>query len=365
MSDSTERSARRRRGATLLGATASAGLFFACTFTQSLDYLTKGDGDGGGAPDVVSDDSFGPEGGPAVNVLVPNQTKPGLLAQDEGALYWVAAGTVFSVSKTGGTPKMLGMAPAASSLEADADPNGAVFLTVGRDVLRLPKSGTGGGKVFVGAAGAPLAASVRVDDTSLFVLQFDDTIAESFLLRMAKDGGAPSNLAGEAGVPSIMALDTKNVVWLDTTTPITGAFYDLAKTATPGTPAKALPLAAEDDAPESSQKLAADDTTLFWATNGLNGMPGIFSRKRDTSATVIAVYRGDTETFGEIAVDATHVYAIENTGRAILRVPKAGGTKETLLKGLSTPKGLVVDDVSYYATVEATGSTGYILKMKK
>lgn len=344
----------------------AAAALVACTLTQSLDYLQKGDG--GDAPIVVeagpdSPVTMVPDSG-REQVLVANQTKPGLLAQDDANLYWVAAGTVLSVPKSGGTPKMLGMAPVASSIAADQAPNGAVFLTVGNDIVRLPKDGSGGGIVFKAPAGSPLAAAVAADENALFLLQYDDVIPESFVLRMAKDGGAPESLSGDAGAPFSMVTDAKNVVWLDLQTepPV---FFDLSKTAPPSA-AKKLPIALNDDLPFASVNLAADDSGLYWATQGANGMPAIVTRKRDVTASVIALYRGKTEDIlGAIAVDATHIYAVEQNDNAIIRVPKSGGPAERLLTGLQVPVGLVVDATSFYVTVEATGSSGMILKAPK
>ena len=92
----------------------------------------------------------------------------------------------------------------------------------------------------------------------------------------------------------------------------------------------------------------------------------IVARKREASASAVAIYRGAPEdTFANVTVDATHVYFIETRSSSLLRVPKGGGEVEKLLVGLKAPSGLVVDATSIYMTVEATGSTGQVLVLTK
>ena len=240
-----------------LGGTAAAGVLFACTLTQSLDYLQKGDG--GSAAILEGGDEANGEGGIEGGGRVPlwqvtGQTKPGFLALDANNLYWIADGKVFSVPKaTGGTPKLLGtVPPTASALTADTDAAGFVFAAVGTDVLRLAKDGSGAGggvTVFAPGAGATIADTIGADDSSLFVLQYDEngTGVDARILRMAKDGGAPTDISGDGGATT-MTLDPSSVLWLSAD-PDKSAFIQHTKTAPAGMRPAIFALGPNDNVP--------------------------------------------------------------------------------------------------------------------
>ena len=144
-------------------------------------------------------------------------------------------------------------------------------------------------------------------------------------------------------------------------------FYELAKSASGGTAATAFPLLVDDDYPVTSSEVAAGENNLYWATSNMNGTPIVVSRKRQKGAPPITLLRGAADgAFGSIAIDATHVYVIDSKGGAVIRVPKAGTSAgEVFMDGLVGPLSLVVDGTAVYATVEATGATGAVVKRKK
>jgi hypothetical protein len=336
-----------------LGVLLGAATLAACTLVQSLDYLQDGDPDGGPGP------------GRAPDVFVGDQTKPSLLEQDATNLYWLAANAVMTVPKTGGTPRTVGMAPGATALTVDADPAGSVYLAVGPDVLRLPKDGSGGGVVFKAPAGSPAAETVIADDSALFVLQYDDEVEGSQVLRMAKDGGAPTSVHPDAGfAPSTLSAESTSLFWLDVDTTTNGSFVEHAKVPS-ATPISTFALGATDDVPTSSQNVAVDATAVYWATDGINAAPAIVARKREPNAPIIALYRGATQDeYGKVALDGANVYVIEKTSGSILRVPKAGGSAEVVTSKLVVPTGLVVDDTRIFVTIEGTPS-GAVLSLPK
>lgn len=347
---------------------AAAGLLVACSLTQSLDYLQKGDA----AADATSEGAAGEAGADAgtrmPTVLVPNQTKPGYLAQDAANLYWIAAGMVMSAPKSGGMPKTLGaVPPSASALVAELDPAGAVFVAIGGSVQRIPKDGTGGVVVFTAGAAEPPADTIAASASALYVLQYDQTLTVegSRILRMAKDGGGATDIAPDSG-PATLNLGSNSVFWFgsDVDKP---AFVEQAESAAPGTTTAIYPFGVNDDLPELSTDIAIDDGFFYWTTSDANsGAAEIVARKREAAASVVAVYRGGPEdTFANVTLDATHVYFIETRTASLLRVPKVGGDVETLLVGLKAPSGLVVDATAVYLTVEATGSTGQVLVLAK
>ncbi len=349
----------RRWAPAMLLATLIAATALACSFVQSLDYLQNGDARDGGS-EAASD------AGLATPVAIaPDQTAPGMLAQDATALYWLSQGAVMTLLKAGGTARALGTVAGALRLAVDPDPGGAVYLGVGADVFRLPKDGSSGATVFKALAGSPLADTLLADESALFVLQYDEKGGSSQIVRMARDGGAPAVLVPDSGsAPSTLNADPSTIVWLDTDI-TNGAFLEHDKSPA-GPVSKTLALGAFDDPPLSSTNIALDDTAIYWATDGSLGKPGILSRKRDLAGAVLKLFVGTDETFGPVAVDAQNVYAIEVNAGAILRVSKRGGNGQRIATGLVGPSGLVVDETSIYFTVEGDGvGRGAVMKIVK
>lgn len=358
-----------------LGAAAAAGILFACTLTQSLDYLQKGDG--GTTVPVVDGDGPNVEagseaGGRTALWKVSGQTNPGSLALDANSVYWIADGKVLSVPKaSGGAPKVLGAVPSnASALAADTDPAGFVFVAIGSSVVRLAKDGTtgdAGTTVFAPGATATNADSIAADDTSLFVLQYDSTGTgmDARILRMAKDGGAPSDISGDGGATT-MTLDPSSVFWLGAD-PDKSQFVQHAKAAPAGTDTAVFPLAPNDDLPMLSSEIAVDATNLYWlTTNAASTKAVIVSRKRQPSASVVTIYLGTPDdTLQHIGIDDTYVYALDAHGARLLRVPKAGGQHEDLLTGLQQPTSLAVDDSGIYVSSAALGNNGEVIKIAR
>lgn len=348
----------------------AAAVLAACTLTQSLEYLQQGGGEGGIVdPDSSSGGDGGREGGgprPG-EVIVPNLSKPDFLAQDATSLYWAAAGTVQSVPKAGGTPRTLGTAAGVTSLAVDPAADGFVFVAAGREVVRFPKSGADAGVVFSAPATTAAVDTVLADDKALFVLQADQLGEASLVRKMGKDGTGQVDLAGDAGLASLMTQDESTLFWMDSTiTPST--FYELAKSAAPGTQPNPLAFLVDDDYPLSSREVAADGTNLYWTVENAGNVPLIVSRKRQKSADAIVLYRGTGDgAFGGIALDATFVYALDLKAGSVVRVAKSGTTPgaEVVLDGLSGPRSIVVDATNIYVTIEATGALGAVVKRKK
>lgn len=346
-----------RRGPWLGLGGLAAGTLMACSFVQSLDYLQGGD--------PVGTDGGGGEAGATFVTVASNQTAPRSLAQDRSSLYWLSEGVVMTVAKTGGMPRAVGTVTGAVRLAVDPDPGGAVYLAVGADVFRLPKDGSAGATIFKAPAGAPLAETLVADETALFVLQYDENVGESQILRMGRDGAAPQVLVPDSGsLPTTLNADPTTLLWVDST-PTNGAFVEHDKSAA-GPATRTLPLGANDDVPAASIHVALDATNIYWATDGVAGKPGILSRKREAAGTVLKLFIGTDETFGAVAADAQDVYAIVSNAGALLRVSKQGGDGKRIVTGLVVPSGLAVDDTNVYVTVEGDGvGRGAVLKIVK
>ena len=360
------RTARRgSAGSALFLGAAFAVVLAACTLTQSLDYLQSGGADGGG-PDSgdggITEAAADVADASTATVLASMQTTPGLLAQDATSLFWVAANGVFSVPKSGGSPKKLGAAPEATWLTADADPKGRVFLAVSAGIVSFAKDGSGGGSVFAQEAGAGTIDYVASDPSFLYALRVADptTIEGAAVLRMGRTGAGAVNLAG-ASVPEVMTVGSQNVTWLDTS-----SFYELPKTADAGAAPKRLALKADEVGPASLDGFAVDDAALYWSTSDTAGIAVIVTRTHDSVGAVVTLYRGaQDELFGAIAVDDKSVYVIEEHAGSLVRVAKATGTAVVLLSKLAEPKALVVDATRVYLTVANNAANGVVLAVPK
>jgi len=360
-----------------LGGTAAAAVLFACTLTQSLDYLQKGDGGSapiGEAGDGSNVDAGGAAGGRAPVWQVTGQTKPAFLALDAQNVYWIADGKVLSVPKaTGGTPKMLGTVPpnaSALAVDGEGEATGFAFVAVGTNVLRVAKDGSGAGDsvtVFNPGAGATVADTLGADQSSLFVLQYDQqgSGVDARILRMAKDGGAPTDISGDGGATT-MTLDPTSLLWLSAD-PDKSAFIEHAKTAPAGTDSAVFTLGPDDNLPTLSTEIAVDATNLYWLTTDANSTNEIIvSRKRQPSASAVTIYLGTPDdTLQDIALDDMFVYALDAHGARLFRVPKTGGAPENLLTGLQQPTSLVVDDSGIYVSVAGLGPNGQITKIAR
>jgi hypothetical protein len=358
----------------ILGVAGTAGVLFACTLTQSLDYLQKGDG---GAEAVIEGGpptgDGGPDGGqPAPVWEATGLTKPGFLVLDATNVYWVTDGKVVSVSKaTGGTPKVLGTVPSnISALAADSDPAGFVFAAVGTDVLRLSKDGSGAAAnvvVFAPGSGATNADAIGADDTSLFVLQYSVSGlgTDARILRMLKDGGAPADISGDGGATT-MTLDPTSVNWLSAD-PTKVELVQHAKGAPVDMDTAVFSLGPDDGPPMLSTDIAVDDAFLYWITTDATATTRlIVSRKRQASASVVTIYLGQADdALARLAIDDKYVYALETHKSALLRVPKSGGDPVVLLSGLKQPSALAVDATGIYLAEAVVGMTGRVFKIAR
>jgi hypothetical protein len=359
----------------ILGVAGTAGVLFACTLTQSLDYLQKGDG-GAGVPVVEGGpptDDGGPDGGGQSAPVweVTGLTKPGFLALDATNVYWITDGKVVSVPKaTGGTPKVLGTVPPnTSALVADSSAAGFVFAAVGTDVLRLPKDGSGAAAnvVFAPGSGATTVDTIGADDTSLFVLQYsaNGVGVDARILRMANDGGAPADISGDGGATT-MTLDPTSVIWLSAD-PDKSELVQHAKGAPADMNSAVFSLGPDDGVPTLSSEIAVDDAFLYWITTDSTATsPLIVSRKRDPNASVVTIYLGKPDdALARLAVDDKYAYALETHSSTLLRVPKTGGDPVVLLSGLKQPSALAVDATGIYVAEAVVGMTGRVFKIAR
>lgn len=332
----------------------------ACSLVQSLDYLQA---DLGKGPEEGGTGEAGGEGGVSPGApIASNQSAPDYLAQDATALYWLAGIDLMTVAKGGGEVRKIASVPDASYLAVDPGAAGNVYLAVKKTVMSVPKSGGSPVPVFTGA-GAPslLADTVHVDDESLFVLEVDTDEVAGFLRRMQKDGGAPELLsAADGGAPAALVVDSKAAVWYDDT-PV--AFFSLAPRGAAGA-AVSFPLGGgiTSIAP-TNQQIAMDADTIFFVDSDDEANTLVRARKREAPGSATTIFRGTDEEFVSIALSGTWIYAVEQVSGLVVRIPKAGGSPEVVVKDIKKPTSLVVDDAFIYFAEAAVASQGSIRKV--
>jgi len=174
--------------------------------------------------------------------------------------------------------------------------------------------------------------ALALNSTSVFFGRW--TFDGNGVWRVPKTGGAATLVA--SGVPSFIVADDAFVYWTDN--------YSIYSAPVEGGSASLLASTG------SIGRLALDGQgALYWAESNLYSGTGAVHRMQDRVDAVIA--SGQHET-GGIAVDATYAYFTcgtwDGTDRAVRRVPKKGGSVETLVTPNSVPAYVRVDSANVY-----------------
>lgn len=155
-----------------------------------------------------------------------------------------------------------------------------------------------------------------------------------------KMGGAPKLVA--AGIPYFIVADDSFVYWADNvgiySAPVQGGSGALLATGPIG-------------------KMALDENgALYWTAVASYGDSGALHRMQDRVDAIIA--SGQHEN-GGVAVDADYAYftctAWDGTDRAVRRVPKKGGSVETLITPMTVPRTVRVDFNNVYYQDDSAG----------
>lgn len=353
-------SLRRWMTTAILG-TAALGSFVACSLVQSLDYLQADlDREGGAVEEAGSADggSDGEAGATSV-VVAANQAAPDYLVQDATNLYWLAGIDLVTIAKSGGEPKKLASIPDATFLVADPGTGGNLYLAVKRDVMSVPKTGGAPVKIFTGTAPGLVNDTVAVDDSSLFLFEYDEVDVGGFVYRMQKDGGAREVLSADGGTPLALVADNKSALWYDD---VAVSLFELPRGA-PAAAATKLGLGPgiTTIGPTGSQ-LALDNDTLYFVDSDDDANTLLRSRKREPAGAAVTIFRGTDEDFAQIALAGPFIYAVETQTGQIVRIPKSGGKPESVIGGLQKPTSLVIDDAFIYFS-EAPIGAGSIKKI--
>ena len=334
----------------------------ACSF-GSLDYLQNGPPDDGGSGEIAVVDGSGITGH-LPEVLARSQTAPSQIAQDDTALYWASANGVMSVSKTGGPARMISPATTVNSLAVDKGTTGNVYLAFGPTVTSVPKASSPSVPIFTENDGGAVPYEVAVDDTTVYLLQYDNSLSlPARVIRMGKDGSGLQELALTSGYdPATLNIDDTNVVWSGASGN-DSAFFQTPKAAAASAPPTMLSLATNDTLPLMSAEVIVASDKMFW-TDETN----VFSRTHDPIATTVTIYKQDanlTETFIQLAYDGTNLYALDSNSGAVRRIAPDGTKTDVVTSGIQSPTSLVVDSQYLYLTVENTGVNGQVVRILK
>lgn len=116
-------------------------------------------------------------------------------------------------------------------------------------------------------------------------------------------------------------------------------------------------------------EMVLDATHVYWVVDGTFGKQGeIWRADRVTAHSEVLAVVG--ERVYSLALDETHVYfvqttaAVDNGGGSVLRVPKEGGSLETLVTAFWNPTSVAVDDTHVYYTV-AVSPDGEVRRVPK
>lgn len=245
-----------------------------------------------------------PKAGGAETILAADQPCPRNLSIDATSAYWVnrgpetpsnpyADGAVMRVDKNGGTPSTI-----ASKQFGDAalavDDAGVYWSTCGKEngVYRLSK--TGGTPTLI--ADTSCAWSIAVDATNVYWIS--DAIKKA-----DKRGGAAQTIVASKG--SALSIDGASIYWTRTEATSRTTFASCADNRSALMKASkdggaATPLAQISGS--EPDRLAIDDTSIYWANECSNGIMRVAKTGGNPSAVV------QDQTVKNVGVDETSVY---------------------------------------------------------
>lgn len=347
-------------------AVGSAAAILACSF-RDITYLQVGPApagtDSGGTDAVTPEAGGGGDGSVATRtatVVAPGQLGPRLLTQDDTTLYWVTNdGNILALKKDGSESAPRPVAPAAgvTFLIAEEGAGPSLFYASDSQVFRVDKAG--GMPAPIGTTD-PAPRALAADSAHVFVMGDDDGLSNESagLYRFQHDGGAPAVLRrAELGVMYAIALRGNDVFWDEGDE----VFLSLPKSSAPDAgPQRYRPTGATQQISLTPQAFTVDDQAFFYSDQ--SGDVRTLARQPASAPTLIIASTSPVEA---LAIDGTHVYALETTGNGVLRrnTKDGRGTAELMLDNLAKPSSLVVDATTVFIAIE--GPPGAIVKCAK
>ena len=299
---------------------------------------------------------------PTPIAIVEGLKAPERIVGDANNLYVTEEKTdsIFVAPKSGGEAKPLvtgqkGLAEIA--LDATS-----VYWTTG--------DGKGGGNVMKmplpPAKGTPtkLATVPDSDLGGLIGLEVDDkfvywtvSTSQGKVMRVGKTGGAAMVIADKQRSPYDVAGDATGIYWTLFGTGDAGGMVMTLPTAKPGAKVEPVVLASGQKTPWC---IAVDGKNAYWISKG---PPGAIATAPLGGGAWKTLVPDQKPTF--LAIDpgeGGNVYWTSEDDDTISMVPKAGGTRQILAKGLKSPTGILVDANAIYFTNKADGT---VMKLAK
>lgn len=270
--------------------------------------------------------------------LASGQSVPSVLAIDDSFVYWtnqIDNGALMRIAKKGGTPEVVatGALPP-GGVAVDATSIYWSEFGSGGSVWKLDKSGVGdGGTPIALANGQATSGSVALDSDHVY------WTTPGTIRRVLKSGGPVDTLASSQLQPGGLVAELGWVFWTNIGggTVVGQDFVD----------GGIHVIAAGQNYPVG---LAADFGNLYWANylpDQDGGAPRVMSIAK-ANQTVPVVLADQQSGPLAVAQFGLHVYWTNNVSGTIMRVPKVGGTVETLATGQGAPAGMAVDATAVY-----------------
>jgi hypothetical protein len=364
------------------GLLASAGVS-SLLLTRRQDPMAGQNGNGNGGVAVALDASgrgeiaFRGLGGRRPRVLAHGGIGEKNLTHDDRYVYWTDCpdGTVTRLPKDGGVPLLL--ATGQHRPGAIAIAGGWLYWITRRldyttrrhagGVVRMP---AGGGDIEILAGEQPSPCSIAVFDDTVAWTDVNDGLATG-TVTMKKLGGGPAvTIASKQKQPKSIAIDAQQIYWTSFGNKRPGYFTDGSVARMPRDGEKKRFVIAKNQSMPHS--IVVDDEWIYWTTATTTFSPyvpgAILKRRKGEKKTIPLV--SWARDGGILALDATHVYWLEEYGAALFRVRKDGGEPTQLMTCNGDSRlhvqSLAVDErCVYWAASDSREAGGAIFKMGK
>jgi virginiamycin B lyase len=265
-------------------------------------------------------------------------------------------GDILRVPKNGGTPTIIARVPGApviASMVADA--TRLYFTTIDIDTLQggvytVEKSGGTPSQL---ADGIPFPVTIDIDGNDLFFVSLgtpegEDLKADGSIQRVRKDGSNRQTLAGNLSAP--FWLDARDgFVWFSESGLATGNdSAGVRRVAASGGAVTHL----VDNTP--TVELVVDDANVYFATHDLNTGDVDIVRVPRGGGQRTTLIAGLDQDAGALALSGQTLYFIADDGQTINSVPVAGGSRRIIKSVDVETDNLAIDDcLIYYGTFES------------